>query len=71
MGRAGSPLVPRVRALLDPAPRQRPALLVAAAAVAAFAAGCALHASADSEASFEQADPHHVMAAGHPPHALG
>jgi Peptidase family M48 len=55
MGRAGSPVVPRVRALLGPAPRQRPALLVATAAVAVFAAGCALHAQADAEASLDRA----------------
>jgi Zn-dependent protease with chaperone function len=55
MGRAGSPVVPRVRALLAPAPRQRPALLAATAAVAVFAAGCVLHAQADADTSLDQA----------------
>ena len=58
MGRAGSPLVPRVRALLDPAPRQRPGLVLAAAALLALVAlgvGSAVHAQEDTESVFERA----------------
>jgi hypothetical protein len=63
MSRGGSPLVPRVRALLAPAPRQRPELLAGALALVAFALTAALHASADSEAFFESAGRHHLPAA--------
>ena len=58
MGQAGSPLVPRVRALLAPAPRQRPGLVLATAALLALVAvgvGSAVHAQEDTESVFEQA----------------
>jgi Zn-dependent protease with chaperone function len=65
MGRAGSPVVPRVRALLAPAPRQRPGLLVATVAVAAFTAACALHAQADAESSLDRAAAAHAAPVRH------
>jgi hypothetical protein len=55
MGRAGSPLVPRVRALLGPAPRQRPELLLVVATLALLAVGSAAHAQEDTESVFEHA----------------
>ena len=55
MGRSGSPLVPRVRALLGPAPRQRPELLVAAVALALLAVGSVVHAQEDAETVFDHA----------------
>jgi hypothetical protein len=71
MGRAGSPLVPRVQALLDPAPRQRPGLVLAAAgllALVVLGVGSAVHAQEDTESVFEQAmaTPPHAVAALQP-----
>jgi Peptidase family M48 len=75
MGRSGSPLVPRVRALLGPAPRQRPGLLLATAALALVAVASVVHAHEDAEAVFAgaAAAPHgpaglHLHTGGHGPH---
>jgi hypothetical protein len=72
MGSGGSRVVPRVRALLEPAPRQRPGLVLAAAALVAFAVLTALHAQADGDAWFDQATSHaqwvHVRAGCSPSH---
>lgn len=64
--RSGGPaVVDRVQALLAPAPRQRPWLVAAAAAVVAFGLTAALHAEADTDAWLD----HAVVAA--PAHAAG
>jgi hypothetical protein len=55
MGSGGSPVVPRVRALLEPAPRQRPGLVLAASGLVAVAVIAALHAQADGDAWFDRA----------------
>jgi hypothetical protein len=55
MGSGGSRVVPRVRALLEPAPRQRPVLVLAAAGLVAVAVVAALHARADDDAWFDRA----------------
>jgi hypothetical protein len=55
MGSGGSRVVPRVQALLGPAPRQRPALVLAAGALVAFALVTALHAQEDGDAWFDHA----------------
>jgi hypothetical protein len=59
----GSRVVPRVRALLAPAPRQRPALLLAAAALVAFSVLAAVHAQADTENFFDHAGAAHTAPA--------
>ena len=51
----GSRVVPRVQALLRPAPRQRPLLVAGAAVLVAFALGTAVHAQADTEDVVEHA----------------
>jgi hypothetical protein len=71
MGTGGSRVVPRVRALLEPAPRQRPGLVLAAAGLVAFAVVTALHAQADGDAWFDRATPHagvHVRGGCSPSH---
>jgi hypothetical protein len=55
MGSGGARVVPRVRALLDPAPRQRPGLVLAAVGLVAVAVFTALHAQADGDAWFDRA----------------
>lgn len=50
----GSGVVPRVRALLAPAPRQRPALVLAVGVLAAFTVGSTVHAQEDTETYFDQ-----------------
>jgi hypothetical protein len=63
MGSGGSRLVPRVRALLEPAPRQRPGLVLAATGLVAVAVVAALHAQVDGDAWFDRAD--HIAAQAH------
>jgi hypothetical protein len=63
LGAGGSRVVARVQALLEPAPRQRPELLLAAAALVALAVGSALHAGEDGDAWFDRAGTHSVSAA--------
>jgi hypothetical protein len=57
LGSGGSRVVSRVRALLEPAPRQRPALVLAATGLVAVAVVAALHAQADGDAWFDHATP--------------
>lgn len=57
-----SSVVPRVRALLAPAPRQRPGVVLAAAALVAFAVFTALHARADGDAWWDAASASHASA---------
>jgi hypothetical protein len=62
-----SSVVPRVQALLAPAPRQRPVVVLGAAAFVAFALVTALHAQADGDAWFDSASSSHAGAHGaHP-----
>jgi Peptidase family M48 len=63
LGAGGTRVVARVQALLEPAPRQRPGLLLAAAALVALAVGSALHAERDSDAWFDRAGVHPVCTA--------
>jgi peptidase M48-like protein len=51
----GSPTVARVRALLDPPPRQRPAVVLAALALVACTLGASLHAQRDTDSYFDHA----------------
>jgi hypothetical protein len=55
MGGRGARVVPRVLALLEPAPRQRPGLVLAAAALVAVAVLTAMEAQADGEAWLDHA----------------
>jgi hypothetical protein len=52
---AGGRSVARVQAMLAPAPRRRPTLVLAAAALVACALAAALHAQQDTETFFDQA----------------
>lgn len=60
-----SSVVPRVQALLAPAPRQRPGVVLAAAGLVAFAVVTALHAQADGDAWFDAASAHACAPAVH------
>jgi hypothetical protein len=60
-----SSVVPRVRALLAPAPRQRPGVVLVAAALVGFAVVTAAHAQADSDAWFDAAAAHATFPAVH------
>jgi hypothetical protein len=60
-----SSVVPRVRALLAPAPRQRPGVVLAAAGLVVFAVVTAVHAQADGDRWFDAASPHASVAASH------
>jgi Zn-dependent protease with chaperone function len=51
----GSATVARVRALLDPPPRQRPAVVLAALALVACTLGASLHAQRDTDSYFDHA----------------
>lgn len=51
----GSSVVGRVRALLEPAPRQRPAAVLLAALLVAGTVGTAVHASVDADSWFDSA----------------
>ena len=59
----GSRVVPRVRALLAPAPRQRPGLLLATAVLVAFSLLAAVHAQEDTELFFDRAAAFHTVPA--------
>ena len=63
LGSGGSRVVQRVEALLAPAPRQRPVVLVAALLVVAFGPATAVHAQADTEEVVEHAVPADLPAA--------
>jgi hypothetical protein len=54
-----------VRALLGPAPRQRPGLLLAAAALVVLTLGSAVHAQEDTESVFAHAAAAPAGAGGH------
>ncbi|MEU2348852.1 M48 family metalloprotease [Modestobacter sp. NPDC049651] len=64
LGAGGSRVVQRVEALLAPAPRQRPAVLLAVLLVVGLGLGAAVHAQADTEEVVEHAAPSGLPAPG-------